>query len=205
MTVLAIGHRTNNAQLIADCAELGYLRKEWRTLDPTYGKGRFWSLWEPNQMTCSDILGKESWQDGRYVRFGDFTNLPYEAGDFEAITFDPPYKLNGTSTGKGVASSDVSYGVDVPSTWEDRHRLIIAGIQECARVAGHILLIKCQDQVVSGKKRWQTRIFADVAESNGFELIDMLHVQGYRPQPEGRRQVHSRGDYSTLLVTRRKK
>lgn len=205
MTVFAIGDRTNNAQLIADCAQLGYLQSEWETLDPTYGKGRFWSNWEPANLTCSDILGKNDLIGKRYVRYGDFTELPYEDKRFDVTVFDPPYKLNGTSTGKGVASSDVSYGVDVPSTWEDRHKLISLGIAECARVTGRILLIKCQDQVVSGKKRWQTRIFADVAELQGFELIDMLHVQGYRPQPEGRRQVHSRGDYSTLLVTKRKK
>ena len=66
-----------------------------------------------------------------------------------------------------------------------------------------MLLIKCQDQVVSGAVRWQTRIFADHAEAQGFQLVDALHVQGSRPQPDGRRQVHARRDYSTLLVLER--
>src|SRR5207249_1917773 len=35
--VMAISDRTTNAELIADCAALGYLRDDWRTLDPTYG------------------------------------------------------------------------------------------------------------------------------------------------------------------------
>jgi hypothetical protein len=68
-------------------------------------------------------------------------------------------------------------------------------------VADRFLLVKCQDQVVSGAKVWQTRLVADFVERHlGFVLDDMLHVQGYRPQPQGRRQIHSRGDYSTLLI-----
>ena len=39
--ILAIAKWSSNAALIADCARLGYLRKEWRTLEPTYGYGTF--------------------------------------------------------------------------------------------------------------------------------------------------------------------
>jgi hypothetical protein len=118
--------------------------------------------------------------------------------------FDPPYKLNGTSTGKGAASCDEAYGVHRAATWQERHALIRDGITECARVADHYLLIKCQDQVCSGQKRWQTREFADHAEAQGFRLADMLHVSGFRKQPDGRRQVHAQQDYSTLLVCERR-
>lgn len=41
---MAIGGWANNAELIADCARLGYLRSDWLTLDPTYGNGRFWTF-----------------------------------------------------------------------------------------------------------------------------------------------------------------
>lgn len=38
--VLSIQKWPSNGHLIADCARLGYLHKDWRTLDPTYGFGR---------------------------------------------------------------------------------------------------------------------------------------------------------------------
>ena len=42
----------------------------------------------------------------------------------------------------------------------------------------------------------------DHARALGLELVDVLHVQGYRKQPPGRRQIHARRDYSTALVFR---
>jgi hypothetical protein len=35
--ILAATSWRSNAELIADCAALGYLRANWLTLDPTYG------------------------------------------------------------------------------------------------------------------------------------------------------------------------
>lgn len=203
MTVMAIGTRRNNAELIADGATLGYLRPEWSTVDATYGEGRFWTLWKPTELIACDLHKGHRFHGDQWVQTADFTALPFERRSKAVVVLDPPYKLNGTSTGKGAAQSDYAYGVDRPATWQERHALIFAGIKDCARVADRMLLIKCQDQVVSGQKRWQTRLFADAAEAEGFRLVDMLHVQGSRPQPEGRRQCHSRGDYSTLLVLER--
>jgi SAM-dependent methyltransferase len=189
MTVLAAQPWRTNAELIADCARLGYLQTHWRTLDPTFGRGGFWKKWRPAELVVHDMK-----LDGV-----DFTDLPHGDASFDAVVFDPPYKLNGTPT----RSVDERYGVDVVDTREARHDLIRAGIDECARVLrpGGWLLVKCQDQVNGGKVRWQTREFADHAElKHGMRLVDMLHRLGYRPQPAGRRQVHARRNYSTLLV-----
>lgn len=202
MTVYAIGTRRNNAELIADCATLGYLRDE-PTFDATYGKGSFWTTWAPSALLVADLHEGEREHRGRWVNAWDFTHLPLQSESFDAVVFDPPYKLNGTSTGRGASAADASYGVTGRASWQQRHALILDGITECARVTKRALLIKCQDQVCSGQKRWQTRIFADHAEAQGFRLVDMLHVQGSRPQPEGRRQVHAHGDYSTLLILER--
>ena len=203
MTVMAIGTRRNNAELVADCAALGYLRHEDTTLDATYGEGRFWTAWRPALLVAVDLHKGGRMKGDQWVETADFTALGYAGQSIPNVVLDPPYKLNGTSTGKGAAASDYAYGVDRPATWQERHDLIFRGIDECARVCARMLFVKCQDQVVSGQKRWQTRIFADHAERQGFRLVDMLHVQGSRPQPEGRRQMHSRGDYSTLLVLER--
>lgn len=194
-----------NAELIEQCAELGYLRAEWLTLDPTWGSGKFWTKWRPDWIVGSDL-------DPALSPIGvsrDFRDLPYRTdgqSGIEAVVLDPPYKLNGTSTGKGPATSDESYGVHGPNvSWQDRHELIRDGISECVRVLKPkgMLLVKVQDQVCSGAKRWQTREFADHAESLGCRLVDMLHLPGGRKQPEGRRQVHSRQNYSTMLILRK--
>ena len=190
--VMAIGSWKNNAELIADCARLGYLRSDWHTLDPTYGLGRFWSIWRPDHLTASDLNPERS--PGPPA---DFTALPHPEATFDAVVFDPPYKLNGTPS-----DPDIAYGVDVVASWRDRHQLIRDGITECARVTspeGH-LLVKCQDQVVSGAVRWQTHEFTAHAAAHGCRLVDQLHLRSYRPQPAGRRQVHARRNYSTLLV-----
>jgi hypothetical protein len=199
--VMAIGTWRNNAELIADMPRLGYLRDEWFILDPTYGLGRFWTKWRPRNLHASDISPALS----PIKPAIDFTKMPWPSRFFDAVVFDPPYKLNGTSTGKGASAADVRYGVTEYAPQADRHTLITDGITECVRVlkVGGTLLIKCQDQVCGGKVRWQTREFADHAESLGCRLVDMLHIQSYRPQPPGRRQQHARRNYSTMLVLRR--
>jgi hypothetical protein len=205
--VMAIGQWRNNAELIADCARLGYLPAvddhAAVVCDPTYGLGRFWKIYRPSTLVASDLEVAKS-PVGYPV---DFTSLPWASGRFDASVFDPPYKLNGTSTGVGAASCDPDYGVDTYRSQAARHGRIRAGIAECVRVTqvGGYVLVKCQDQVNGGKVRWQTREFAAHAESLGCRLVDALHLPSYRPQPEGRTQQHARRNYSTMLVLRRER
>lgn len=199
MTIMVMGERTTNAQLVVDLNALGYLHKDWITLDPTYGTGRFWTLWKPDFLLRSDRYV----QADKWVCAFDFTDLPLTDRGVNVVVFDPPYKLNGTSTGKGASALDEGYGVQHWLSWQDRHGLIRDGIRECARVASDVLIVKCQDQVCGGKKRWQTREFAEFGESCGFRLADQLHVGGFRPQPPGRRQEHAQQDYSTALIFKR--
>lgn len=51
--VLSIGERTTNAELMADCAALGYL--DGHVLDATYGLGNFWTTFAPAQFTACDL------------------------------------------------------------------------------------------------------------------------------------------------------
>ncbi len=196
--VLAVGSWRNNAELIRDAVvPLGYLAADMRVLDPTWGLGRFWSLWRPDHLTASDLDPAKS-PLGRSV---DFTAMPWPDQSFDAVVFDPPYKLNGTG---GSHPSDAGYGVANSVRWQDRHRLICDGITESVRVLrpGGMLLIKCQDQVCSGKVRWQTDEFTHHAEADGCRKVDRFDLPSYRPQPTGRRQVHARRNHSTLLVFR---
>lgn len=189
----------SNAELIVACRDLGYLHDDMVTLDPTWGLGRFWTLWTPRQLVAHDLDAEKS-----PAGSVDFTDMPYSPRSFDAVVFDPPFKLNGAG---GSHPSDSAYGVADTwgGGWQGRHALIRAGITECVRVLrpGGTLLVKCQDQVCSGQVRWQTREFADHAEGLGCRLVDQLHLLGHRPQPAGRRQVHARRNYSTLLVLRK--
>jgi hypothetical protein len=194
--VMAIGTWRNNAELIADCARLGYLNLDGAVLDATYGLGRFWQKVRPALLVASDLDVTRS-PIGHSV---DFTALPWGDDTFDDGVFDPPYKLNGTG---GSHASDDAYGVATAGVrWQDRMQLCRDGITEYVRVikpGGH-LLVKCQDQVCSGQVRWQTHDFTAHAEQLGCRLIDALHLPSYRAQPEGRSQRHARRNYSTLLV-----
>lgn len=196
MTVLAATAWPTNAELIRDVAELGYLRVDVPTLDPTWGFGTWWKLWRPHQLTASDLDASLS-PTGTSV---DFTDLPHGDDTFGAVAFDPPYKLNGTSS-----TTDDRYGVGGKYVSErGRRRLILDGLDECARVLSPkgYLLVKVMDQVSGGKVRWQTDVVTHHAETLGLTKVDAFLFPSYRPQPDGRSQAHARRNYSTLLVFR---
>lgn len=183
-----------NAHMIKDCARLGYLRRDWLTLDPTYGLGNFWTEWRPD-------VGKFIYDDKYTLDGADFRHMHWNDGFFDAVVYDPPYKLNGTPS-----PEERRYGVEVPTRWQDRILLMQQGQKECARVLkpGGILLSKCMDQVVSGKVRWQTDIMTMQAKADGLVKIDRLDfMTNPRPQPHAR-QMHARRNYSTMLVFQKK-
>jgi len=195
-----------NVELVHAATRLGYLRPDDRVVDLTYGRGSWWRKGAPE-----DLVPVTPPMDFRA------TGLP--AGSFDVVCFDGPYRLNGTPD---LADFDARYGIDVPMTWQAKHQLLRDGIDEglrllrprAGRARGGLLWVKCQDQVCSGQVRWQTREFAAHAEGYVAEagdmtkprarLVDMLHLmRPVRSQPAGRRQVHARRNYSTLLILER--
>jgi hypothetical protein len=220
--VRAFGNRRTNAELMVDCATLGYL--DGSVIDMTYGLGRFWAKHHPAHLVTVDL---DPTLNADIV--ADFTNLPFPDRSFRSAVFDPPYKLNGTSTGKGPATSDVDYGVGGGyASIAERHALIFAGMTEAARLVevGGIVIVKCQDQVCSGDIQFQTDLVRDHGLTIGLRKIDVLHVGGYRKQPartrkhdacrghgcdgcvNGRiesRQQHAARDYSTAVVFERQR
>lgn len=192
--IQSIGDWSSNADLIADVALLGWLADDLTVLDATYGLGAFWSKYRPPLLTGCDLDPAKS-PCGESV---DFRALPFGDRSFDVVVFDPPYKLNGTPA---LAGFDASYGVDVPTTWQDRMQVIADGARDCARVARRHLLVKCQDQVVSGKMRWQTDVVTAVAYDAGFRKADRFDFRSNGlPQPPGRSQQHARHSVSQLLV-----
>lgn len=181
--------RTTNARAIADAATLGHL--DGTVVDLTWGRGRFWTMWRPHHLISCDLHTTADIQC-------DFTKLPFPDNSFDVAVFDPPYKYSGTP--RHALDLNGGYGIETAQTVEDRDDLIVAGCAEAARVASRRVLVKCQDQVVSGRKRWQTWIVAAAMHDLGWRLADRLEVWGMRPQPSGRRQVHARQTTSSLLV-----
>lgn len=177
-----------NADLIQAVAQLGYVSSDDVVFDATYGRGVWWRLFKPSVL---------------YAGVSDFRHLPAADNTYDVVAFDPPYRLNGTPD---RGDEDLRYGIEVPTRWQDRMSLMADGLAECIRVTkvGGRVLMKCQDQVCSGKVRWQTDVSTLQARGWGCEKLDMLHlVRPMRPQPPGRDQVHARRNYSTLLVFRK--
>lgn len=193
--VKAFHNWKSNAHLIADVARLGYLRKDWVTLDPTYGRGVFWSIWKPDKLVRLDLN-----PDKAPDAVADFKSLPYRDKSFKAVVFDPGYKLSGTPA---MGEMDERYGVDKYMRWQDKMIEILCGVEECARLTEEILLVKAADQVCSGKVVWQTYEITEVATSCGLRLADRFDMLSYRKQPPGRSQVHARRNASTMLVFKR--
>lgn len=195
--VMASDYWRDNGELIADVARVGYLKKEWKTCDPTYGLGTFWKDWRPDVLIASDLDPAKS-PCGKSL---DATDLPYSDRSFMSVVIDGPYKLNGTPD----EIVDSRYGTQIPTRWQDRIELLLMMLDEGARLLadGGYLLFKCQDQVCSGKVRWQTRLVTDRAEKWGFGLVDRFNKLGDRAQPLGTRQVHARQNCSSLLVFQR--
>lgn len=164
-------------------------------LDPTFGNGTFWGLYQPPGLTACDLNINKS-PLGKSI---DFTNLPWGDQEFDTVVLDAPYKLNG----RPDPVIDEPYGVHVYTRWQDRMKLLLDGTRECARVCSKYLLVKCQNQVVSGHVVWQTDGVRDVAIECGFKKVDQFEFLSYRPQPEGRTQQHARRNSSTLLVFER--
>lgn len=188
----------SNGHLVAGLAQMGVLA-DVPTLDPTYGYGGFWTQWRPTDLIAHDFDPAKS-PTGRSI---DACSMPYVDGRFPQVVIDGPYKLNGTPDDE----VDEPYGVHVPATPKERMELMTMMMEEGVRVLAPrgTLLFKCMNQVVSGRKVWQTDVFTDLAASLGLRKLDEIHYPSYRPQPKGRTQKHVRSNFSTMLIFRNRK
>lgn len=203
MTVLAAHDWPTNGDLIADVFELYFAdRPDALVLDPTYGRGLWWTKHRPAKLICSDLRPQAA-----DVAAHDFTALPHMDGVFDIVAFDPPYVCVGGRKTTTLPDMHDRYGLtDAPTTPWGVQTQIDRGLAEMARVTrprGYILC-KVQDYISSGRFFDGTYNTQHAAKRLGLETIDRLeHIAGVRPQPPGRRQVHARRNLSTLFVFRR--
>jgi hypothetical protein len=166
--------RRTNAQAIADCVKLGWLRATDAVLDTTYGKGSFWKLWKPADFTGADLDITKS-PCGVSV---DFRKSIFDDDAFDVVAFDPGYKLSGTHPNTHVlAEMDASYGVvernwlEVPGRYRD-------GIPECVRMLKPkgVLLVKTMDGQSLNEYVPLSVLVDNIARANGCYALGNLYV-----------------------------
>ncbi len=189
--ILSIGDWPTNGHMIADVAALQLIPEP--VIDLTYGEGKFWTEYQPNDLTSNDLHKPADlsidWTEVMPVE---------EQGQYGCAVFDPPYKLNGTPT-----DTD-RYGVHEKVTVKERLRRIEVGARNATSLIreGGTLLVKVQNQVANGEMHWQTDMVDNAVLIDGlFKKEAMFHfLHTARPQ---RSQRRARNNYSTLLVYRR--
>ena len=163
----------------------------------TYGKGAFWKNVDTSKYDFrpSDILTGT-----------DFCDLPYEAYSTDALLLDPPYMHGpyGSTKHAYTQNLDDAYHNNNGSH-ESVIRLYAGGIREAARVLrkGGIIIIKCQDETVSGKQRLSHVEIINLLESFGFEFIDLfVLLQSGTPCLQVKEQKSARKNHSYALIGR---
>lgn len=196
MTVLAASPWKTNAEIILDLAELGYLKTTDLILDPTFGKGNWWTQWRSVDL----IANNRQW---------DFRACPWPDEMFDVVAYDPPYVAKGGRETSGIRDMDDAYGqYDCPATPALLQELINDGLTEMWRVAktGGVVLVKCMNYISSGKLWLGAYYTLEHALGLGFRVEEVLtHVGDPGPQPPDRRQVHARNNASTMYVLRKVK
>lgn len=195
-TVQSVVKSRTNGPLIAAAAQL-WIEDGDRVLDVTYGLGKFWSEYRPEDLTTHDLA-----LDGV-----DFRALPEADQSIDVVVFDPPYIPQGGRETSGEQDFIRRYGLfDGPRNTIDLQALIADGITECFRVLrpGGRLLVKCMDYV-NGRRFIQGRHHVvTTAMDLGLQQVDeFVHYSGSGPGNDDLAQVHSRRVHSFLCVFRR--
>ena len=160
----------SNAELIRRLAPL-YLTGT--VLDVTYGKGRWWDLYRPEALAFHDLA-----LDGV-----DFRALPYEAGAFDTVTFDPPYVESGSRNTSSRTDFLDGYGLgsdrDARVDPAETRGLMVGGLMECCRVARRFVLVKCMEYVAWHRFHDAPTTMIQAAGHAGWELHDrIVHATG---------------------------
>lgn len=132
-----------NADLMAAVAPL-YLTGS--VLDVTYGDGKWWQRFQPDEFVAHDKFKLDG---------VDFCELPEADDSVDTVCFDPPYVISGSpSTDRLCAEFQDRFGIGTHNLGAARntskgersfHTLLHAGLAESIRVSRHLVLVKCME------------------------------------------------------------
>lgn len=197
-TVQSVVQSERNGPLIAAAAQL-WLNDNDRVLDMTYGRGRFWTEYRPDYMCTNDIDPETD-----AFHHEDFRKLSFAGGSFDVVVYDPPYILRGGDpTTSTVEDFNARYGLERFQTMDELRLLILDGLREAIRVTSDRLLVKCTDQISSGRFVGNHHWIVGRCLERGLEQVDeFVHYSGTGPG-SWERQLHSRRAHSFLCIFRK--
>jgi hypothetical protein len=192
-----------NADLFPDILRL-YVEGGAEILDMTYGNGVFWRHIPDDQYTVT----KNDRDPGRGDTHHDFRALPAAWDEsYDAVIFDPPYLYTGgfrtlrDSIDRGYRNRErARSGITGVAAV---HQMYAQGFIEAYRVLrqGGVFIVKCMDQVMSGKQTWMHTEMFRLAEILGFKTRDLfVMVANSTPTMRHRIQRHARRNHSYFLV-----
>jgi hypothetical protein len=165
--------------------------------DVTYGNGNFWNKVD---------LGKYRFHPADIKTGIDFRKLPYTNECFDMIVFDPPY-MHG-SPAPIRKDLDKTYANNDKGGWgkDYIYKLYKDGMKEAWRVLkfNGILLVKCQDQVESGKNLFDHIVIYNMAMELAYTAEDLfILTRNGNPMMRHNYQIHARKNHSYLWVFRK--
>ena len=214
--VMAATAWRTNAEMIQDVVALGYIRPADKVIDLTFGRGAWWAKYDhPGYFVAvfdsgDPDLDKSVIEHGRKaIYFGDYREMGFASNTFDVVTFDPPYVSMGGRSTSGLPDFMDRYGLKrAANSPKALHEDNARGLSEAARLCrpGGFVMTKCAGYVSSGQYQPGDVWIAREAEELGLIPHDrLIHVGNARAQPPGRRQVHSRNNYSVLWVFKKPK
>lgn len=183
-----------NADLFPDVLRL-YVPEGSVVADVTWGKGVFWQ----NVDVTKYVLHATDMSTGTDAR-----KLPYADGSHRAVVLDPPYIYNPKDTVK--ASISQPYQVNQSTGFRTVHEVLTfykEAMFEAKRVLtpDGVLIVKCQDQIMSGKQCWMHVEIQRMGEKLGLYLEDLfVLVQKTQPTSRWPTQYHGRKNHSYFMV-----
>jgi hypothetical protein len=171
--------------------------------DVTFGRGVFWKKVDKNRyrLKATDLMTGV-----------DFRQLPYGAGEIDALVLDPPYMHTpGGTAHRGHQNYEAYYrnnegeGYGGIKYHDAVLRLYMDGITEALRVlrAKGVLILKCQDQVCAGHMRLTSVELSHFLVRTGWTVEDLFVVVAHNRPGISRlkgKQKHSRRNHSYFLV-----
>lgn len=185
-----------NADLFPDVLAL-YAKDGSQILDMTYGKGVFWRNVDTAlyQLTTNDLYESADFAE-------DFRSTSHAAGAFDMVVLDPPYmRTNNSHPQMGDNYNNRTVNL---RTHQEVLDLYFSGMAEAWRILKQhgVLVIKCQDEVMSGRQQWTHVEIINVASLWLVEDLFVLLRNG-QPLSNWTRQLHARKNHSYFIVLRK--